>query len=105
MNSRSHGDRWSADRNGGAAIEVSVPIPVDDLARRGVAEADGLEGAAVAFPPKDCQLVQRRRSPRVAAAAEAERLALASEARSDELAIDMAESLRAANSAELALAH
>jgi hypothetical protein len=51
------------------------------------------------------QLVPRRHSVRIAAAAEAERLALASEARSDELAIDMAESLKAANSAELALAH
>jgi hypothetical protein len=37
--------------------------------------------------------------------ADAARLALTSEARSDELAIDMAESLEAANSAELALAH
>jgi hypothetical protein len=42
---------------------------------------------------------------RAAAIASNERLSLASEARSTELAIDMAESLEPANSAELALTH
>jgi hypothetical protein len=82
--------------------------------------ADDLEGAAIAFlyPDEDTERGSRalvshsqtndtpaRRPTRAAAIADKERLALASEARSDELAIDMAESLEAANSAESALAH
>lgn len=76
-----------------------------------LAHADALEAAALAFLHSEeetqnkGQLVARRHSPRVAAIAHTERLSLASEARSDELAIDMAESLEAANSAELGLAH
>ncbi len=83
-------------------------------------QADDLEAAAVAFlypaddtgrgsralvPQSETLATSTRRSRRVAAVAGNERLALASEARSTELAIDMAESLGATNSAELALAH
>jgi hypothetical protein len=76
-----------------------------------LAEADQMETAALAFlhPDRNSasnrQLARRERSPRVAAIAEKQRLVLASEARSDELAIDMAESLEAENSAQVALAH
>jgi hypothetical protein len=76
-----------------------------------LAKADDLETAALGFlhPDEDTEsknrrLVPRRRSARVSAIADAQRLALASEARADEFAIDMAESLEATNSAELALA-
>ena len=84
------------------------------------AHADDLTAAALAYlypdddtergsrdlvPQSETPVTPHRRPGRAAALADNERLALASEARSDELAIDMAESLGAANSAELALAH
>jgi hypothetical protein len=83
-------------------------------------QADNLEAAALAFlypdddadrgsrdlvPQSETRVTLTRRPGRVAAVAGNERLDLASEARSTELAIDMAESLEAANSAELGLTH
>jgi hypothetical protein len=83
-------------------------------------QADDMEAAALAFlypddhteqgsrelvPQSETVVTSTRRPGRVAAIAGNERLALASEARSTELAIDMAESVEAANSAELGLTH
>jgi hypothetical protein len=70
--------------------------------------ADDLEAAALAFlyPDDDTEGGSREFVPKSKASALAgkERLALASEARATELAFDMAESLEATSSAELALA-
>jgi len=84
-----------------------------------LAEADALETAALAYIYPDVvpaigekgELVpteaasKSRRSPKVRAIADNERLGLASEARADELAIDMAESVGAETSLEKAMAH
>lgn len=60
----------------------------------------------MAVRPVNTPLLTSARPPGgVSALAGSARIALASEARADEFAIDMAESLEAANSAELALAH
>ena len=82
--------------------------------------ADDLQAAALAFlhaddnldrgtlevvPQSESKVISTCRPGRVEAIADKERLALADEARSSELAVDMAESINATNSAELALAH
>lgn len=82
--------------------------------------ADDLQASALAFlhaddnldrgtfelvPESAPDVTSTCRSGRVEAIAGRERLALADEARSSEFAVDMAESISATNSAELALAH
>ena len=84
-----------------------------------LAEADALEAAALAYlypdpvpvtgdkgdlVPLEAAL-KTPRSAKVSAIADNERLGLASEARADELAIDMAESVGAETSVEKAMAH
>ena len=83
-------------------------------------DADSMEAAALAYlypepnqsiVPDQGELVPLaakpaiRRSPKVAALADNERLDLASEARADELAIDMEESVTAQTSIEKAMVH
>ena len=86
-------------------------------------EADSVEAAALAYLYPETEPLMReggtlvpqensaskapaiRRSPKVAALADNERLDLASEARADELAIDMEESTAAENSIEKAMVH
>jgi hypothetical protein len=83
-------------------------------------DADNMEAAALAYlyPEPDQSIVPDqgelvplaakpaiRRSPKVAALADHERLDLANEARADELAIDMEESVTAQTSIEKAMVH
>jgi hypothetical protein len=81
-------------------------------------DADALQIAALAYLYPDPPVVgdkgelvpleaasKPRHSPKVSARADNERLRLASEARADELAIDMAESVGAETSLEKAMAH
>ena len=83
-------------------------------------DADSMEAAALAYlyPEPDQSIVPdqgelvpltgkpaRRRSAKVSALADNERLALTSEARADELAIDMEESVTAQTSIEKAMVH
>lgn len=83
-------------------------------------DPDSMEAAALAYlyPEPDQSVVPNqgelvslaakpaiRRSPKVAALADNERLGLASEARADELAIDMEESVTAQTSIEKAMVH
>lgn len=83
-----------------------------------LADADALEAAVLAYLyPDPVPVVEKgalvpldappkpRRSPKVSAVADKERLSLASEARAEELAIDMAECAGADTSIEKALTH